>query len=444
MNDPASESADHAAPRPYRPRWLLLAPFLSRPPALTRRQWQVLGLVSVATLFDQYDRALFAMALPKIQQSLAISEANVGYLGSVVRLGALPAFLIASAADRLGRRRVLLFTIVAYTLCTGATALAPNAASFVAFQFFAHIFTAADALLAVVVIAEELDASVRGWGIGALLAIQSCGVGVAAIFFPLVEWLGLGWRALYVVGLVPLLMIARWRRALPETARFERRRAQRDFDAQLMPAAAPIAALARAYPGRFAAVAAVTFVFAVGGAAADFLAPKYLQEGHGWDPGQVALLYILGGAVAIIGSPFAGRLSDRVGRKPVTIALGIASIALVVAFYGAAGPWLAPLWIAMVFVAMGHDVLQQSFGAELFPTSYRSTAAGARGIVATVGAALGLVLESVLYRASGSHWTATSLLMLSAGAGPFIVAFAFPETAGRSLEEIAPEAAERA
>ena len=122
MNDPASESADHAAPRPYRPRWLLLAPFLSRPPALTRRQWQVLGLVSVATLFDQYDRALFAMALPKIQQSLAISEANVGYLGSVVRLGALPAFLIAAAADRLGRRRVLLFTIVAYTLCTGATA----------------------------------------------------------------------------------------------------------------------------------------------------------------------------------------------------------------------------------------------------------------------------------------------------------------------------------
>ena len=444
MNDPATESADHAAPRPYRPRWLLLAPFLSRPPAQTRRQWQVLGLVSVATLFDQYDRALFAMALPKIQQSLAISEANVGYLGSVVRLGALPAFFIAAAADRLGRRRVLLFTIVAYTLCTGATALAPNAASFVAFQFLAHVFTSADALLAVVVIAEELDASVRGWGIGALLAIQSCGVGVAAIFFPLVEWLGLGWRALYAVGLVPLLVITRWRRALPETARFEHQRARRDFDAQLMPALAPIAALACAYPARFAAVAAVTFVFAVGGAAADFLAPKYLQEGHGWDPAQVALLYVFGGAVAIIGSPFAGRLSDRVGRKPVTIAMGLGSIGLVVAFYGAAGAWLAPLWIAMVFVAMGHDVLQQSFGAELFPTSYRSTAAGARGIVATVGAVLGLVLESVLYRASGSHWTASSILMLGAIAGPFIVGFAFPETAGRTLEEIAPEAASEA
>jgi len=444
MRDAVDQTAAGAGEAPYRPRWLLLAPFLSRPPALTRRQWQVLGLVSVATLFDQYDRALFAMALPKIQQSLAIAEANVGYLGSVVRLGALPAFLIASAADRLGRRRVLLFTIVAYTLCTGATALAPNAASFVAFQFLAHVFTSADALLAVVVIAEELDASVRGWGIGALLAIQSCGVGVAAIFFPLVEWLGLGWRALYAVGLVPLLVITRWRRALPETARFEHQRARRDFDAQLMPAVAPIAALARAYPGRFAAVAAVTFVFAVGGAAADFLAPKYLQEGHGWAPSQVAMLYVFGGAVAIIGSPFAGRLSDRVGRKPVTIAMGLAAIGLVVAFYGAAGAWLAPLWIAMVFVAMGHDVLQQSFGAELFPTSYRSTAAGARGIVATVGAVLGLVLESVLYRASGSHWTASSILMLGAIAGPFIVGFAFPETAGRTLEEIAPEAASEA
>jgi putative MFS transporter len=417
----------------------MLAPFLGRVPALTRRQWQVLGLVSIATLFDQYDRALFALALPKIQHSLGIAEVDVGYLGSIVRLGALPAFLAAVAADRLGRRRVLLFTIVAYTLCTGATAAAPNAASFVAFQFLAHIFTAAEVLLAVVVIAEELDASVRGWGIGALFAIQACGVGVAAILFPLVEWLGLGWRALYAVGLVPLLVIASWRRALPETARFERQRARREIEAQLAPTLAPILALVRAYPARFAAVAAVTFVFAGGGAAADFLGPKYLLEGHGWDPGQVALLYVLGGALAIVGSPFAGRLSDRVGRKPVTVVFGLTVIGFAVAFYNAAGPWLPPLWIALVFAAMGHDVLQQSFGAELFPTSYRSTAAGARAVVGTVGGALGLALESVLYHVVGSHWTATTLLLAAALIGPLIVALAFPETAGRSLEEIAPE-----
>ena len=421
---------------PPPPRWLRFAPFLGRPPALTTRQWQVLGLVSIATLFDQYDRALFALALPQIQHSLGIAEADVGWLGSIVRLGALPAFLATVAADRVGRRRVLLATIIGYTLCTAATALAPDARRFVAFQFLAHIFTAAESMLAVVVIAEELDAAVRGWGIGALFAIQACGVGLAAMLFPLFEWLGLNWRALFAVGVVPLAVIAYWRRVLPETARFTEARAAALTPA---PALAPIVALARAYPARFAAVAAVAFVFSAGGAAADFMGPKYLQQAHGWSPAQVAVLYVLGGGLAIAGSAYAGRLSDRVGRRPVTIGFGLAVLTLAVTFYNAAG-WVLPvLWIALIFTVVGHDVLQASFGAELFPTSYRSTAAGARAVVATLGGALGLAVESLLYRMTGSHWQAISLMLCGALLGPLIVALAFPETAGRSLEEIAPE-----
>jgi hypothetical protein len=47
--------------RSYRPRWLRFAPFLGRPPALTRRQWSVLGLVSIVSLFEQYDVYLFSL-----------------------------------------------------------------------------------------------------------------------------------------------------------------------------------------------------------------------------------------------------------------------------------------------------------------------------------------------------------------------------------------------
>lgn len=419
------------------PRWLRFAPFLGRPPALTARQWQVLGLVSIATLFDQYDRALFALALPQIQVGLGIGEADVGWLGSIVRLGALPAFLATVAADRLGRRRVLLATIIGYTVCTAATALAPDARSFVVFQFLAHIFTAAEMILAVVVIAEELDAAVRGWGIGALFAIQACGVGLAAVLFPLFEWLGLGWRALFAVGVGPLAVVAYWRRVLPETARFE---AARAAGLVATPALAPLAALVRAYPARFAAVAAVAFVFSAGGAAADFMGPKYLQDAHGWSPAQVAVLYVLGGGLAIAGSAYAGRLSDRVGRRPVTVGFGVTVLGLAIAFYNASGWLLPPLWIVLIFTVVGHDVLLASFGAELFPTSYRSTAAGARAIVATLGGALGLALESLLYRQLGSHWAAISVMLCGALVGPLLVALAFPETAGRALEEIAPEA----
>jgi putative MFS transporter len=425
-----------ASSAPYRPRWLRATPFLGSPPPLTRRQWRVLGLVSLATLFDQYDRALFALALPKIQASLAIAEADVGLLASIVRLGSLPAFLATLAADRFGRRRVLLVTIVGYTLCTGLTALAPDTETFIALQFLTRVFGTAEILLAVVVITEELDAGVRGWGVGALFAIQACGVGVAAILLPVVEWLGLGWRALYAVGLGPLVVLTYWRRTLPETARFEAASRNAEYPASLF---GPMAELLRAYRGRFAAVAAVSFVFSAGGAAGDFLAPKYLLDAHGWSPGAVAILYVLGGGLGIFGAAFAGRLSDRAGRKPIAVVFAVAVLSLALAFFNLHGMWLAPAWVALIFALMGYDVLFNSFGAELFPTSQRSTASGARAVTATLGGAVGLAAESVLYGWFGSHWTAVSVLLVVAFLAPLVIALAFPETAGRSLEEIAPE-----
>jgi MFS family permease len=253
-----------------------------------------------------------------------------------------------------------------------------------------------------------------------------------------VEALGLGWRALYAFGLVPLVLLAWWRRALPETERFERHRAARESEFAL----APIVHLARDYPGRFAVVSSAILIGSIGGAAADFLAPKYLQQEHGWAPGEIAVLYIGGGALGIFGAALAGRWSDRLGRKPVAVTLGLAVSLLSLVFYNMGGGWLLPpLWIVMIFALMGSDTVSAAFGAELFPTSHRSTAAGARAVVGTIGAAIGLALESALYAALGSHWSAVSVLLALTLLSPLIVAFGFPETAGRSLEEISPERA---
>ncbi len=422
-----------------KPRWTLWLPFLANAPELTRRQWHVLGLVSLASLFDQYDRSLFVMALPQIQRGLGIGEGEVGLLGSIVSLGALPAIFIALAADRIGRRRALLFTVLAYTALTGATALAPDAKSFIALQFLARAFGAAEMLLAVVVIAEELGASARGWGIGAFLSIQACGVGLSALLLPLTAEYEQGWRALYLVGLGPLLLLAWLRRSLPETPRFEAQ--QRELEARHVERGffTPLVRLVRAYPGRFAASSAQLFFFGVGYASADFLGPKYLQDGHGWSPGQMTTLYLMGGVLAIFGAPMMGRLGDRLGRRRTMIAVSLSLVILGFAYYNSSGFWLIPLWIAAIFAVTGTEALSSAFGAEMFPTSYRSTAAGARRIVGTLSNALGLALESALYAVLGSHWQAVSILLGFALVSPLIVAFFFPETAGRSLEEIAPE-----
>jgi putative MFS transporter len=425
--------------RSYVPRWLRLAPFLGRPPALTRRQWRVLGLVAIVSLFEQYDLYLFALNLKHIQADLGIAEGQLGWLGSIVRAGALLSIFVTLAADRIGRRRILLFTVVAYTALTGATAFAPNTETFVALQFLARIFAAAETLIAVVVIAEEFDPEHRGWGIGALGAIQACGAGLASVMFGFVDVLPFGWRALYLTGLGPLLLIAYLRRTLPETDRYRDLERARRSRLRATPALQPVADLVRTYPRRFWALAAVVFVLAAAANPASFFAPKYLQDVHGWAPGWVAALTFFGGALAIVANPFAGWLSDRRGRRPVTIAFTFASVGLAIAYYNAIGIFIPALWILMLFTHLGGEVTLAAYGAELFPTSHRSTASGARSVASTTGGVAGLAMVSILFSAVGSNWYAISVLCAVGILVPAIVAATFPETAGRTLEEIAPE-----
>jgi hypothetical protein len=112
---------------------------------------------------------------------------------------------------------------------------------------------------------------------------------------------------------------------------------------------------------------------------------------------------------------------------------------VIVCFYGLAGGLAPPLWIPLIFGMMGTNVTLSAYGAELFPTSVRSTASGVRELCKHGGAVTGLALVSVLYGVVGSNWTAIALLCAVGALTPVIVWRFFPETAGRDLEDIAPE-----
>ncbi len=80
----------------------------------------MLGLVSAVGFFETYDLYLLSLNLKQIQQELGIGEGSLGLLLSFVRSGAFFALLIVPFADRFGRRRVLIATILGYTVLTTA------------------------------------------------------------------------------------------------------------------------------------------------------------------------------------------------------------------------------------------------------------------------------------------------------------------------------------
>jgi MFS family permease len=425
--EPAPEDADRKSVR---------LGFLGRTPPFTSRQRRVFWIASTAGFFDQYDRALLSLALKQIQAGLKIAESHLGAMLSVIRLGYLLALLMTPFADVFGRRRLLLYTIFGYTIFTGLIAIAPGERTFVAFEIIARAFAGAEAAIAMVIVAEEVDAAHRGWAIGLLSAVSNVGYGLAAIVFAFINVIPYGWRGLYAIALVPLVLIIPLRRALPESTRFEKEKLDGLRPVKIWE---PLAQLYSAYPGRLSMMLSIAFLGSMGGNAAGFLFPKFLQEAHHWSPVNVSALVLFGGALGITGSIFAGRLSDRYGRRMMGAAFLLLSPILTIWMYTAAGWSIVPAWILETFFDIAAGMILAAYSAELFPTSYRSTAGSALAVAGTTGGALGLFLEGVLYNFTGSHARAICYLTVFWMISPVIMWF-LPETSGRELEEISPEA----
>jgi putative MFS transporter len=429
LASPSDESP--SVPLAPRPR----LPFIARQfPPFSPRQWRVFAISTTAGFFDNYDSALLSLALRQIQRGLGIAEARLGATLSLIRTGYLVSLALSPLADVFGRRQLLLYTIVGYTIFTGMSAVAPRTSSFVAAQFVARAFSGAEATVSLVILAEEVDAAVRGWALGMQGALSISGYGLAAIVFGMIRIIPFGWRGLYALALLPLALIIPLRRILPESRRFERVHQTQNMRPSVL---APLQALLRSYPRRLLSIFAVVFIGSMAGGAVGFFVPKYLQEVHHWSPARVSSLYVFGGALGIIGNIAAGRISDRFGRRvtgPLFIAI---EAALAYQLYTMRTGAVVILWIGWLFCDQAGVTVTNAYSAELFPTAFRSAAAGALYVARYGGGALGLLGEGMLYAVTGSHWTAIRILTLCWLFTAALMYLLFPETARRELEEIA-------
>ncbi|MGH9137309.1 MAG: MFS transporter [Acidimicrobiales bacterium] len=410
----------------------LLVPWLgaARRRGLDRQHVVLLLLLGATSFFDGYDSGIKALALSHIRETFELTKAEAAALLAVVFLGALPAMLITRLADRVGRRRLLIYSVIGYTAFSGLTALAPNAAAFGGLQFAQQLFLVAEAAIVWTMAAEELPAGARGFGFGVLAMNNALGVGFGAILWGgFLEPSGASWRWLYVVALPPMLLVAVLRRRLPESRRFltaqERGALARRWHEILRPGVRRWLVL----------VVVTTFLTQLVAQAVTFTI-DFLETDRGLSTTAANFMLVFAGLPGIPIMVVAGGLSDRFGRRAVGCGFATASALGALGFFWLPGgiPVLLPCMSLTLIGQLGAAPVLQTYTSELFPTALRSSAAAWANVAAVLGRSGSLAMAAPLLAVFSQSTTAT-LLLIGPVVAVIIYLVAFPDTHGRELEE---------
>jgi MFS family permease len=277
-------------------------------------------------------------------------------------------------------------------------------------------------------------------------AVAALGFGVGALFFAFIELLPFGWRSLYAIGIVPVFFLAKIGSGLPETRRFSE--AAAEAEASVGPVGPqgrlwlgplePIIALATQQPRHALGVLCLGVLGTAGTAVAFQFTGEFVLNERGWEPWMYTTMFVICGAVGVVGSPWAGRMGDRFGRRVIAgVMLGMFPI-WVFAFYTGPG-WLTPFsWVGMVFVSMSSSVVIRALTNETFPTSRRGTAGGLLSSMETAGASVGLFAFSYWMGVIEDQALVIGMLSLVTIVSVMSLPL-FPETRSLELEEIHPD-----
>lgn len=384
----------------------------------------VLGLLATLSLVVGYHGTLLGQSMTFAADEFGSSTTAQGAALSWARVGGLLAVALGTAADRHGRRKLLLVGLLVCIVSTVAGAFSPNLAVLATTQAVNRGAWAGSALLLAVVVAEEMPKGARAYAAGLLSMSTALGIGMALWFLPLADIGPRGWRLLYLIPLLFLPLVARYGRMLPESRRYVR----------------PHAAVSLSgHWGRFALLAAAAFLLNV------FIAPQtqfrneFLRDERGFSAAAVSLFVLVTSTPAGIGIAVGGKLADVRGRKVVGAVSAVAGTVLLAAMFSLEGAWMWVAAVAGLIVSAPLDPIIRVYGPELFPTSLRGRAAALVATVAMAGSVVGLLTAGALRDALGSFGTTMIVLALAPMGTALLVAWRFPETARRELEDINPE-----
>jgi len=440
---------------------------------LTKYHWFVLIVAALGWLFDTMDQQLFNLArTPAVTELLGSGATKTeidkygAWATSIFIVGwATGGLFFGILGDRIGRAKVMMLTILIYSLFTGLSALSVSIWDFAFYRFLTGLGVGGEFAVGVALVAEVMPDKARPHALGWLQTLSAVGnitaafinmgLGVAEGEGMLGEWKA--WRLMFVVGAVPALLAILIRARLKEPERWQQAVVEGDA-VQHKPGSLTelfgdprwrknaIVGLALAVPG-------VVGLWGIGFFSFDFVRavfrPHY--EAQGLSPeeikgkltvlvGWVSVLQNLGGALGIY---VFKTLTQKTGRRPAFL------FAFILAMLSTAGTfwflrdfydvfWMIPLMGFCQLTLFGGYAI---YFPELFPTRLRSTGTSFCYNVGRYVAALGpLTMGQLIDNVFGHHgqimaWRYTGVTMsLFFMVGLLALPFA-PETKGKPLPE---------
>jgi len=337
--------------------------------AFTPYQKKLFVFLSVANFFEGYDFFAITQLLPSLRQTFGLTPREGTWLITLINAGTILAYLLVRRADRWGRKQVLSVTIAGYALFTFLSAWAPSALLFGVLQMVARIFLIGEWATSMVVAAEEYPAERRGMVIGVVSAASGLGSIICAGIVPLLLKTHFGWRSVYMVGVVPLVLMMFARRGLQETRRFAEHRASGVAQAPLLDM------LRGPQRGRVLKLGAIWFLSYICTNNAVTFWKEFAMAERGLDHKQVGSVVTVAALVSMPLVFLAGRMLDAIGRKRGAAVIYTATVLGVLGAYTFSG--VAALTVCMTVGIFGINAVLtvlNTFMTELFPTELRGNA----------------------------------------------------------------------
>ena len=418
-------------------------PLLSEYEKPVKQHYEILLMSWAGWVFDFYDLILFSFLLIPIGKELHLSNVGLSYvLGASLAATAIGGVIFGILSDRFGRKSVLQWTILTYSVGTFLCGLASSLEVLLFFRIITGLGVGGEWATGQTYVGESFPPKVRGkYG-----AVMQTGAPFGIVLASLVGGFiapEIGWRLCFFLSILPALLVLFIRKRLPESDVWLERKRLSTEDARSVEA---IAAERRSkflqlFSPAHRAIFSKALILAIFDMSAYWFTyswlPGYLQQQRQFTIAKSAAWMLVAQVGGLLGYLTFGYAADTLGRRPAysiyscIMAIGLIMITLmwdvIVVF-----PLLALAFMFLVGYGTGMFSGYGPLFTELFPTSIRNTAMGsafnlARGVQFFTPVIIAVIAEEY---GLGGGISLAALFALLTGAWIWV----FPETKGKKIE----------